>query len=191
MQQKQVEELIKSKERSDKYGEVFTPQWLVDEMLDSYPEEAYADPELSFIDPTCGDGNFLVRVLERKVSNGISISQALDNIYGIDILPDNVYACRERLMSTAIKLDGHTQVDRAWVTSLRNNIRYGNVLERSIEDIFGEEDKVASERIALQSEIQALDEETSALEAKVSENNKKKKLLLKQQQDLGIEGKEQ
>lgn len=190
MQQEHIEELLKSKERSDKYGEVFTPQWLVDEMLDSYPEEAYADPELSFIDPTCGDGNFLVRVLERKVSNGISISQALANVYGIDILPDNVYACRKRLMLAAISLNDN-RVDKTWSTLLRNNIRYGNVLERGIEEIFDEEDEIASKRMAIQSELQALDEENSILEAKVTENNEKKKLLLKQQQSLDTERQEQ
>lgn len=93
-------------------------------------------------------------------------------------------------MLAAISLNDN-RVDKTWSTLLRNNIRYGNVLERGIEEIFDEEDEIASKRMAIQSELQALDEENSTLEAKVTENNEKKKLLLKQQQSLNTERQEQ
>ena len=128
----------KTEERIKATGEVFTPQWLVDEMLDKLPQDVFANPEKIFIDPACGDGNFLVRVLERKIQNGSTPLQALQNIYGIDIMPDNIEQCRQRLLKTAMSLNGG-KWEKSWREPLIGNIRLGNALERPIEDIFTED----------------------------------------------------
>lgn len=78
--------------------EVFTPTAMVQELLNKFPAEVFTDPEQPFIDPTCGDGQFLGEVLIRKVENGIDFETALGTIYGVDLMQDNVELCRERLL---------------------------------------------------------------------------------------------
>ena len=79
-------------------GEVFTPTPLVQEMLDKLPLEQFANPAKTFLDPSCGDGQFLGEVLIRKMENGSTFEQALSTTYGVDLMPDNVNLCRERLL---------------------------------------------------------------------------------------------
>jgi type I restriction-modification system DNA methylase subunit len=79
-------------------GEVFTPTPLVQEILDQLPTEQFTDPTKTFLDPSCGDGQFLGEVLIRKMENGSTFEQALSTIYGVDLMQDNVDLCRERLL---------------------------------------------------------------------------------------------
>lgn len=79
-------------------GEVFTPTPLVQEMLDQLPQELFDDPAKTFIDPSCGDGQFLGEVLIRKMESGSTFEQALSTIYGVDLMEDNVSECRKRLL---------------------------------------------------------------------------------------------
>jgi type I restriction-modification system DNA methylase subunit len=79
-------------------GEVFTPTPLVQEVLDQLPQELFTDPAKTFLDPACGDGQFLSEVLIRKLENGIDFATALATIYGVDLMPDNVRLCQDRLL---------------------------------------------------------------------------------------------
>jgi hypothetical protein len=79
-------------------GEVFTPTELVREMLERIPIEQFQDPAKTFLDNSCGDGQFLGEVLIRKMENGSTFEQALSTIYGVDLMQDNVDLCRERLL---------------------------------------------------------------------------------------------
>jgi type I restriction-modification system DNA methylase subunit len=79
-------------------GEVFTPTPLVQEILDRLDPRLFQDPSKTFLDPTCGDGQFLGEVLIRKLENGSTYEQALSTIYGVDLMQDNVDLCRERLL---------------------------------------------------------------------------------------------
>jgi len=88
----------REKNRVKATGEVFTPTPLVQEILSKLPIEQFIDPNKTFIDPTCGDGQFLGEVLIRKMENGSTFEQALSNIYGVDLMQDNVDLCRERLL---------------------------------------------------------------------------------------------
>src|ERR1035441_8926118 len=78
-------------------GEVFTPTPLVNEMLDKLPKDVFLDPEKTFLDNSCGNGQFLAVVLERKLSNGIEYQQAIKTIYGVDIDQKNITECKQRL----------------------------------------------------------------------------------------------
>lgn len=103
-----TEQLIKSKKRVQQHGEVFTPKWMVDLMLD-IPEikKACETVNTTFLEPAAGDGNFLLAILERKLQ---AITQqyhkknwktkslfALASIYGIEYLEDNLELARDRL----------------------------------------------------------------------------------------------
>jgi type I restriction-modification system DNA methylase subunit len=79
-------------------GEVFTPTPLVQEVLDQIPLAQFQDPASTFLDNSCGDGQFLSEVLIRKMENGSTFEQALSTIYGVDLMQDNVDLCRERLL---------------------------------------------------------------------------------------------
>lgn len=79
-------------------AEIFTPTPLVREILDHLPPEVFTDPTKTFLDPSCGDGQFLSEVLIRKMENGIPFEQAVSTLYGVDIMPDNVEECRNRLL---------------------------------------------------------------------------------------------
>jgi type I restriction-modification system DNA methylase subunit len=84
--------------RTKATGEVFTPTHLVQEVLDQLAPELFSDPTKTFLDPACGDGQFLSEILIRKVSAGIPFATALETIYGVDLMEDNVVLCRDRLL---------------------------------------------------------------------------------------------
>lgn len=104
------ERLVKSTERVRDLGEVFTPAETVQAMLDLLPEEMWAThPSPTFLEPSCGDGNFIVAILDRKLDrvadewNAGKLAagedrdalqfhalQALSSIYAIDISVDNI-----------------------------------------------------------------------------------------------------
>lgn len=79
-------------------GEVFTPTELVQQVLNNLPQDVFSNPTKTFLDPSCGDGQFLSEVLIRKMENGSTFEQALSTIYGVDLMQDNVELCRERLL---------------------------------------------------------------------------------------------
>jgi type I restriction-modification system DNA methylase subunit len=79
-------------------GEVFTPTELVREMLEQIPIDQFTDPNKTFLDNSCGDGQFLGEVLIRKMEMSSTFEQALQTIYGVDLMQDNVDLCRERLL---------------------------------------------------------------------------------------------
>ena len=84
-------------DRVKETGEVFTPTDLVIEILMGMPTSMFA-PGKPVIDPACGDGQFLVAVKWLKVMEfNMSQDEALEDIYGVDIMRDNVDLCKRRL----------------------------------------------------------------------------------------------
>ena len=101
---------VKSKQRVADHGEVFTAEREVKAMCDLVKQETERI-DSRFLEPACGDGNFLSEILSRKLAvvkkkyrrspldyekNAIL---ALSSVYGVDILLDNAIACRERLFA--------------------------------------------------------------------------------------------
>ena len=80
-------------------AEVFTPNGLVNEMLGELPIELWQDPSKTFLDDSAGNGQFLIWVLLRKIQDGQDPTEALKTIFGVELMPDNVAECRERLLS--------------------------------------------------------------------------------------------
>ena len=105
-----AKEQIKSKERVAEHGEVFTNEREVNAMLDLVKDETERI-ESRFLEPACGDGNFLIEILRRKLAvvkrqygrknSGSDYEKysvlALSSIYGVDIMEDNAAECRKRL----------------------------------------------------------------------------------------------
>lgn len=91
------EKLIKSKDRVKKHAEVYTPEFIVNEMLDYCISESGYDPfkdiDATFLEPAAGNGNFVVKILERKLVHAKTDDEklrALKSIYAVELLPDNV-----------------------------------------------------------------------------------------------------
>lgn len=137
---------VKSKERVQEHGEVFTNEREVNAMLDLVkPETERIDSR--FLEPACGDGNFLAEVLRRKlavVAKRYSRSHqeymryafvAVSSIYGVDIMPDNVAECRQRLLliiESAARDTIGKRVEKAFLDAVRyvleKNVLCGDAL---------------------------------------------------------------
>ena len=125
---------IKSKERVNKFAEVFTAEREVKSMCDLIPSEVWEDIDSRFLEPACGNGNFLVEIFERKLSRCESAEQglqALRSIYGIDIQQDNIEESKQRLFDMFIKQFPKAPAITAIVAAqiLENNIICGDSLE--------------------------------------------------------------
>jgi len=134
--------LVKSRQRVADHGEVFTPSWMVDEMLDLVKNESERI-DSRFLESACGAGNFLKTVLLRKlqtVKNRYGKSEfetrhyailALMSIYGIELLEDNVEECRKELhsiYSKFLKVDETSDWSKAGVEVIKANIIQGDAL---------------------------------------------------------------
>jgi len=131
--------IFKSKKRIKELGEVFTPPLLVQEVCNKVPIETWKNPTNKFIDPACGNGNFLIEVIKRKIDNGLSPYQSLMTTYGIDIMPDNVADCRKRMVEVAFEASGEDRSAwkyRLYEKAVAQNIRLGDALKFTPEDIF-------------------------------------------------------
>lgn len=97
-----AEKLTKSKERVAKYGEVFTPQWCVEMMCNQLEEHnpGAFEPGKTFLEPSCGEGAFILEILRRKFANCKKRSDytvALQSVYGFELLADNVATTIENI----------------------------------------------------------------------------------------------
>lgn len=117
MDKKRVEK--RRENRKKQTAEDFTPSELVNQMLDKLPEEMW-QPDKTFCDPACGNGNMLVEVLKRKIAKGINPTQSLQTLYGVDIMADNIQECRKRLLK--VLYDHGTQIKIEHVKIVFNQI---------------------------------------------------------------------
>ena len=126
---------IKSKQRVRERGEVFTAEREVKAMCDLIPEdEIWSGITKTFLEPACGNGNFLVEIFERKLKyckNEKDGLKALASIVGIDIMQDNVEESRIRLMTMYCKAFPKASEASLLLASgiLRNNIICGDSLK--------------------------------------------------------------
>src|SRR5262249_52899519 len=140
--------LIKSKKRVADHGEVFTPPWMVEAMLDLVKGETERI-DSRFLEPACGSGNFLLRVLQRKLAVvEIKFGKyefekrhyallALMCIYGIELLTDNIVECRANLLETFadyLNLNEPEDLYRAASYVLSQNLVHGDALTMRAHD---------------------------------------------------------
>ena len=134
--------LVKSKQRVADHGEVFTPAWMVEAMLNLVKDETERI-DSRFLEPACGSGNYLVQLLQRKLAAvelkyGKSDFErrhfalfALMCLYGIELLPDNIAECRANLLeifAAYLNLDQSDDLYRAAFYVLSQNLVHGDAL---------------------------------------------------------------
>ncbi|MCD6134783.1 MAG: SAM-dependent DNA methyltransferase [Candidatus Omnitrophica bacterium] len=135
-----TKQLIKSKSRIRNHGEVFTPDFIVEDMLDLVKSETERI-DSRFLEPACGEGNFLIKILERKLDvvdkrykkNQFDYERnsliAISSIYGIELLDDNVLKARGRLYDYFLKR--YTELYKDKINNLfLENIKF--ILEKNI-----------------------------------------------------------
>lgn len=140
--------LIRSKERVANHGEVFTPPWMVEAMLDLVKDETQRI-DSRFLEPACGSGNFLVKVLQRKLA-AVELKYgkfdfekrhyallALMCIYGIELLADNIAECNANLIyifTDYLKVGRSDDTYRAASFVLSCNLLQGDALTMRTHD---------------------------------------------------------
>ena len=140
--------LIKSKQRVIDHGEVFTPPWLVEAMLDQLKDET-TRIDSRFLEAACGSGNFLVQVLKRKLA-AVEVKYGKSDfernhyallglmcIYGIELLPDNIAECRANLLEILgeyLKLEEGSDLLNAANFVLTLNLVHGDALTMKASD---------------------------------------------------------
>jgi len=141
--------LIKSKKRVADHGEVFTPSWLVEKMLDLVKGETERI-DARFLEPACGSGNFLVPVLQRKLAAveakfGKSDFEkrhyallALMCCYGVELLPDNIAECRANMLEVFAEYLNLDEPDELYLAAsfvLTLNLVHGDAM--TMRDVTG------------------------------------------------------
>ena len=140
--------LIKSKKRVADHGEVFTPPWLVEKMLDLVRGETERI-DSRFLEPACGSGNFLVPVLQRKLAAVEAKFGRTDFerrhyallavmcTYGIELLADNIIECRANMLEVFadyLNLDETDEVYLAAYYVVSQNLVHGDALTMRTHD---------------------------------------------------------
>lgn len=134
--------LIRSKRRVADHGEVFTPHWMVEKMLDLVKGETDRI-DARFLEPACGSGNFLVPVLQRKLA-AVELKfgkteferrqYALFGLmccYGVELLADNVAECRANMLDVVadyLRLEKGDETYRAASFVLSLNLVHGDAM---------------------------------------------------------------
>jgi hypothetical protein len=140
--------LIKSKRRVADHGEVFTPQWLVENMLDLVKGETERI-DSRFLETACGSGNFLIPVLQRKLAAVESkfgkaeferrhyALLAVMCTYGIEILADNIAECRANMLEVFAQYLNLVETDELYLAAfyvLSQNLVHGDALTMRMQD---------------------------------------------------------
>lgn len=134
--------LVKSKQRVADHGEVFTPEWMVEAMLDLVKGETERI-DSRFLEPACGSGNFIVKILKRKLAvvemkygrSAFDRSHyalyGLMCIYGVELLADNIAECRDNVLevfSDYLQIDASHEMYLAAAHVLAHNLVQGDAL---------------------------------------------------------------
>jgi hypothetical protein len=139
---------IKSKQRVADHGEVFTPAWMVEAMLDLVKDETERI-DSRFLEPACGSGNFLVKIVQRKLA-AVELKYGKSDferrhyallglmcIYGIELLADNIAECRANVLeifAEYLNLDGADELYLAASYVLSQNLVHGDALTMQAHD---------------------------------------------------------
>lgn len=140
--------LIKSKQRIADHGEVFTPSWMVEAMLDLVKGETERI-DSRFLEPACGSGNFLVQILRRKLA-AVELKYGRSEfekrqyallglmcIYGIELLADNIAECRANLLeifAEYLDLQEPDELYQAGIYVLSQNLVHGDAMKMRTVD---------------------------------------------------------
>lgn len=124
--------LTRNRENIRTAGEVFTPDNIVMKMIDLIPDGMWKNPAVGYLEPTCGNGQFLVRMLVRRLKAGVHLNDALNTLIGMDISEKNILDSHKRIYGICVaqlKNMGYSPNTKEWERTcieiagiVRNNI---------------------------------------------------------------------
>ena len=100
------------KARRKKTCEFFTPYSIIKRMCDKIPEKDWSDPDKTFLEPTAGNGNFVLYIIYNRLCHGIDIEQILKTLYTVELIPDNVAEMKERILDMLDELNIDIGIDK-------------------------------------------------------------------------------
>lgn len=134
---------VKSRQRVSDHGEVFTPAWMVEAMLDLVKGETERI-DSRFLEPACGSGNFLVQIMRRKLA-AVELKYGKSDferrhfalfglmcMYGIELLPDNIFECRANVLDIFAEYLGIDETDELYRAAhyvLSQNLVHGDAMK--------------------------------------------------------------
>ena len=78
--------------------EFFTPYSIVKRMCDKISEDDWSNPEKTFLEPSFGNGQFIIYIIYNRILHGVSWKDALSTLYGVELMPDNVQETKDRII---------------------------------------------------------------------------------------------
>lgn len=140
--------LVKSRQRVVDHGEVFTPEWMVEAMLDLVKDETQRI-DSRFLEPACGSGNFIVKILQRKLA-AVELSYGKSEfekqhyallglmcIYGVELLMDNIAECRANVLEVFAEYLSISESDPLFQAAshvITQNVVHGDALTMRTQD---------------------------------------------------------
>jgi hypothetical protein len=99
--------------------EFFTPYSIVKRMCDKVSDEDWSDPKKTFLEPSCGNGQFVIYIVWNRLRHGIDWKTVLKTTYALDLMQDNVAEMKERVHKMLLQLC-HDTYDKASATRIMN-----------------------------------------------------------------------
>ena len=100
-----TETRVARRKTGKKTQEFFTPYSIVKRMCDKIPDDDWSDPTKTFLEPSFGSGQFVVYIVWNRIQHGVDWQTALNTLYGVELMADNVIECHGRVIDLLTKLN--------------------------------------------------------------------------------------
>ena len=118
--------------RKKQTAEFFTPLWLAQQMIDKVPEKSWKDPTHTVLEPSCGAGVFVELAILKKLQFGSTIKQAVETVYAVDLMKDNVEETKQKVKKLILE-NGGTEV---LFPIVDHNIKCADFLKANLDELF-------------------------------------------------------
>jgi hypothetical protein len=122
----------KRKLRRKQTAEFFTPLSLAQQMIEKLPEEVWKDSSKKVLEPCCGAGVFVKLCIEKKLQFGSTIKQAVETVYAVDLMEDNVEETRQMVKKLILENGG--SIDLFEIVD--HNIQCADCLKTDLDELF-------------------------------------------------------
>ena len=97
--------VARRKDKETNSQEFFTPYSIVKRMCEKIPDSDWSNPEKTFLEPSFGNGQFILYIIWKRINSGISWKDTLSTLYGVELMEDNVQETKERILNLLDSLD--------------------------------------------------------------------------------------
>lgn len=96
--------VARRKDKETNSQEFFTPYSIVKRMCDKISEADWSNPEKTFLEPSFGNGQFVIFIIYNRIQHGVSWKDTLSTLYGVELMPDNVQETKDRIISLLMEM---------------------------------------------------------------------------------------